>query len=242
MNDSWWRPCSSRPVWTKVTAGSRENSPRGCPQCCLPNPGRHRATPPSPASRRLSASSLPSAQCDGHGARSDRKWHRPAWGGQTRRDASDFDRVVRSITITDPRHPLYGRSFPMVHPISPRGKAQLVIRLPDGQPRSVPRAATDIDGPLQPALPAREVPWISVRTLHPVAQCVRSIIRAAEEVARDDIARRSGRTAAATTSVLPSPADLASPSSPAPDAARSTPGHAHPPSPHPPAPERGDTP
>ena len=159
---------------------------------------------------------------------------------QAQRDASEFDRVVPTVTVTDPCHPLNGRTCELVRPVSSRGKAMLTLRLPDGQLRSVPRAATDIDGHSQVAV-SREGPLISVRTLLPVARLVRLMITATEEVACD-VALRSGSTSTAAAPVPPSPSHLASAGARSPDAARPASGHVDSPHPYPAAPERGDAP
>jgi len=105
----------------------------------------------------------------------------PAFLTQIRQDATDLDGLPRQVTIIDPVHPLYGRTFPVVRASSPRGKSNLILLLPDGQPRSVPRSATDFDGPTEQPPAARPLPLISVRTILPVAQLVQSMLLAIEE-------------------------------------------------------------
>lgn len=86
------------------------------------------------------------------------------------------------VTITDPAHPLFGRTFPLIHNHSPRGKSELIIQLPNGLLRSVPRLATDLS--LASSQPASEVelPFISVWTILPLARFVQTLPQASEEV------------------------------------------------------------
>jgi hypothetical protein len=176
------------------------------------------------------------APCGRHG----RAGHRQSRDRQARHDAPELDRLVHSVTVTDPQHPFFGRTFPIVRPVSGRGNTRLRIRLPDGEIRAIPRSATDLEAPSPPAGVPSEVPWVSVRTLLPVARFVRLLISAAEEVS-PDVGLRSGRPATAAASVLSSASGLASvgPRSPHPD--RAATGATDSTHPHPPVPERGDT-
>jgi hypothetical protein len=91
------------------------------------------------------------------------------------------DEVTRQITITDPTHPLFGQIFPLVQPISPQGPASILIQLPNGRHRAVPRAATDLDAPPQPRPTPTDLPLISVRTILPLAHRVRAMVLAMED-------------------------------------------------------------
>jgi len=92
---------------------------------------------------------------------------------QCEQNATEIDRLSRQVTVTDSAHPLYGHTLPLVREWSPRGKTCLILLLPNGQHRSVPRRATNID-PSDAALLGRStLPFISVRTMLPVAQFVR---------------------------------------------------------------------
>lgn len=116
----------------------------------------------------------------------------------------------------------------------------LTLRLPDGQLRRVPRAATDIDGHSRGAV-SRKGPLVSIRTLLPVARLVRSMITATEEVTCD-VALRSGSISTAAAPIPPSPSHLAPAGVRSPDTARPAPGHLDSPHPDPAASERGDGP
>jgi hypothetical protein len=100
---------------------------------------------------------------------------------QTEQNATELDRPLRHVTIIDPAHPLFGRTFPIVRDWSPRGRSCLVIALPGGQHRSVPRSATDLSGPDPQSLQPGALPCVSVRTILPVAQFVKRKLPATEE-------------------------------------------------------------
>src|ERR1043165_5617042 len=93
-----------------------------------------------------------------------------------------LDGLVSEVTIIDPVHPLYGRTFPIVRvALSTPRKGSLVIQLPNGQQRSVLRTATDIDAPLTPltcSVPSEA--RLSVRTLVSLARFVRRFVHARE--------------------------------------------------------------
>ena len=204
--------------------------------------GRHLDTPPTrPSSPATCASILPARRSCAPCARCDPAPHPPGTDHQAQRDASRLDRLALWVTVTDPQHPFFGRTFPVVRPVSGRGNGRLLIRLPDGEIRVIPRAATDLVGASPPAGQASEVPRVSVRTLLPVAQYVRSLIRAAEEVPRD-ATLRSGRPATAEASVPSSAAGLASVGPRSPHSDRAATGATDSTHPHPPVPvpERGD--
>jgi hypothetical protein len=101
---------------------------------------------------------------------------------QTKQDATQFDGVTQQVTVIDPSHPLFGRSFPLARDSSPRGKTQLLIQLPNGLRRSIPRSATDFDPSPQKSL---KLSNISVRTILPVARFVQILLQAAEEAGHD---------------------------------------------------------
>ena len=91
------------------------------------------------------------------------------------------DKVAHSVTILDPAHPFYGRSFPLVRGTTSRGRSDLVLRLPDGSTRSVPRAATNWATTPTPSAAAAGLLPVSVRTLLSVARRLRSMALAQEE-------------------------------------------------------------
>lgn len=84
--------------------------------------------------------------------------------------------MTRHVTIIDAAHPLAGRTFPLLRDSSPRGKQYIVLLLPDGRHRSVPRAATDLDAPAPPLRAVGTLPRISVRTILTLAQRVHAML------------------------------------------------------------------
>ena len=46
------------------------------------------------------------------------------------------------VRVIDPRHPLYGECYPVSERRSGRGPGLIVVLLPGGRERSIPRAAT----------------------------------------------------------------------------------------------------
>ena len=93
------------------------------------------------------------------------------------------DRLTSEVTITDPTHPLFGRTFALINPKIPaRQKTLLTIRLPNGQPRAVPRSATNLtlDTPDENP-PSTSVLPISVRTMLPLAHHVHRLVQVREE-------------------------------------------------------------
>lgn len=100
-------------------------------------------------------------------------WRHRAFG-----DATTLDGRVAQVRVTDPHHPLYGKCFPVSHRRSGRGPRMIVIRLPDGRERGIPRSATaptTASDDLVPA-PASRQPHISVRTLLPLANHVGAVL------------------------------------------------------------------
>ena len=82
------------------------------------------------------------------------------------------------MLVVDPHHPLYGKCFPVSDRRSGRGPRLIVIRLPDGRERGIPRLATAPTlafDDLAAAAPSRQV-HISVRTLLPLANHVRAVL------------------------------------------------------------------
>src|SRR4029453_16340037 len=72
---------------------------------------------------------------------------------RTHHDAHSNKELYQQITITDPQHPLYGRTFPLVGTCSSRSDSRLILALPNGYQRIVPRSVTNIDRPSAEQLP-----------------------------------------------------------------------------------------
>ena len=108
---------------------------------------------------------------------------RPLLGSenQTQRETPLLDRVCGEITVTDPAHPLYGQTLPLLPVRINRKPLQVMVLLPSGRRHMVPRAATNLersDGGTSPGAP---LPVISVRTILPLARLVQQLKQAKEE-------------------------------------------------------------
>ena len=92
------------------------------------------------------------------------------------------------VTITDPRHFLFGHRVAVLRERSGRGPAYVVVELSDGRKRSVRITATDLVQPANLSRPTGPgLPHISVRTLIPLAQHLNRILNLlTEEVIRDE--------------------------------------------------------
>lgn len=88
--------------------------------------------------------------------------------------------LVDEVTITDPAHPLFGKTLAVVSDVSPRGRSHLIVSLPNGDHRSVPRSVTDWREPFAMPPVRRDLPFISVRTIFPLARFIRDRSRAME--------------------------------------------------------------
>jgi hypothetical protein len=120
------------------------------------------------------------------------------WHPRTLQDAPVIDRLVSHVTITDPRHSLFGQRLAVLAERSGRGPGYVVITLPDGRRRSVRRAATDLVFPPWPVVP--NIPRISIRTLIPLARHVNRILNLlTEEVIRDEPAPSSASSRCVST-------------------------------------------
>jgi len=118
-----------------------------------------------------------------------RCWSPPIWPSpigprslvnQTEQNAPHLDRFPR-VTVIDPAHPLCGQTLQMVRDSSPRGKENLTLRLPNGQHRSIPRRATNLERNTPSPKGRFELSRISVRTMLPLATFIRSRLRNSEE-------------------------------------------------------------
>jgi hypothetical protein len=101
---------------------------------------------------------------------------------KSHRDARKVNSLPEQVTIIDPRHPLYGRTFPLLRTHSSRPNSRLVLILPNGHRRVVSRSVTDIDQPQSKQSPQ---PLISAATLLPLARYVRLKVLALEENTND---------------------------------------------------------
>jgi len=111
---------------------------------------------------------------------------------------------VSHVTITDPHHFLFGQRLEVLKERSGRGPAYVVVALPDGRPRAVRIASTDLaETPITSGPNAADVPRISARTLIPLMQHLGASLGLLDEkVIRDDPPTASGSRCVST------PADL----------------------------------
>jgi hypothetical protein len=118
-----------------------------------------------------------------------------------RRAPAFFDRVVSHVTITDPRHFLFGHRLSVLDERSGRGPSYVVVELGDGRKRSVRIAATDLVPPGNSSSAAGPtLPRISVRTLIPLARHLNRILTLlTEEVIRDEPAGPSASSRCVST-------------------------------------------
>ncbi|MET4315478.1 hypothetical protein [Bradyrhizobium sp. RT4b] len=93
------------------------------------------------------------------------------------------------VTITDPHHSLFGHRLEVLKERSGRGPAYVVVALPDGRPRAVRIASTDIgETPINSRPNAADLPRISARTLIPLMQHLSASLNLLDEkVIRDDL-------------------------------------------------------
>jgi len=110
-----------------------------------------------------------------------------SWRHRTRQNPTILDRNITHVTVTDPRHCLFGHRLEVLQERSGRGPTFVVVELPDGRKRSIRFTSTD----LTPAVItsgelASDLPRISVRTLIPLVQHLSAnLTLLAEEVIRD---------------------------------------------------------
>ncbi len=105
----------------------------------------------------------------------------PGWENQTQRDTPLLDKVSGEITVTDPAHPLYGQTLPLLPVRINRTPLHVMVLLPSGRRHMVPRAATNLERPAEGVLPPSPLPVISVRTILPLARLVQQLKQAKEE-------------------------------------------------------------
>jgi hypothetical protein len=110
-----------------------------------------------------------------------------SWRHRTLQSATILDRVVSHVTVTDPRHSLFGSKLAVLPERSGRGPAYVVVELSDGRRRSIRVSSTDLgEPPITANAKGSVVPRISVRTLIPLTRHLNaSLALLAEEVIRD---------------------------------------------------------
>jgi hypothetical protein len=100
---------------------------------------------------------------------------------QTQYDTPLLDKVCGEVTITDPTHPLYGQTFPLLPVRINRKPRHVMVLLPSGRRHMVPQAATNLERENMTVSPAAPLPSISVRTILPLARLVQRLKQVKEE-------------------------------------------------------------
>src|SRR5215471_6221360 len=71
----------------------------------------------------------------------------PGWVNHTQQETPLLDRVCGEVTVTDPAHPLYGQTLPLLPVRINRTPLQVMVLLPSGRRHMVPRTVTDLERP-----------------------------------------------------------------------------------------------
>ncbi|SRR6266487_2960560 len=100
---------------------------------------------------------------------------------QTQRETPLFDKVSGEVTVTDPTHPLYGQTLPHLPARMNRSTPHVMVLLPTGRRHAIPRAATNLECPVENASHTSPLPAISIRTILPLAHLVHQLKQAKEE-------------------------------------------------------------
>jgi len=99
----------------------------------------------------------------------------------TQQDTPLLDKVCGEVTVTDPAHPLYGQTLPLLPVRINRIPLHVMVVLPGGRRHLVPRAATNLEREAVAVSPASPLPVISVRTILPLARLVQQLKQTREE-------------------------------------------------------------
>jgi hypothetical protein len=105
----------------------------------------------------------------------------PGLGNQTQQETPLLDKVCGEVTVTDPAHPLYGQTLPLLPVRINRKPLHVMVLLPSGRRHMVPRAATNLEREGVAVSSAAPLPSISVRTILPLARLVQQLKQAKEE-------------------------------------------------------------
>ena len=127
---------------------------------------------------------------------------------RTRFNTTVSERLSPIVRVIDATHPLYGQQLEVSASEASRRIGWIVVLLRDGRHRWVPQKATDLEEAACEVGPNRGLPLVSVRTLLPLAEYVRTRLSAA----RAGVDGTSGLTAdpAVRAGIAGSAADLGS--------------------------------
>ncbi len=105
----------------------------------------------------------------------------PGSENHTQQETPLLDRVCGEVTVTDPAHPLYGQTLPLLPVRINRIPLHVMVLLPSGRRHMVPRAATNLEGEAEAPVSNSPLPSISVRSILPLARLVQQLKQAKEE-------------------------------------------------------------
>ena len=131
-----------------------------------------------------------SVRCDDFGELDGRGWRRRALVRRTRQRTPKFERVISTIRVMEPTHPLFGKTLNLLSERCSRGKAFIAVGLEDGRRRLILRSATDLDSTKRHS---RLVPFVSARSLLPLARHIQSCLTGLNTEASHE-SRPSSRT------------------------------------------------
>ena len=112
-----------------------------------------------------------SARCDDCDVPGGRGSHRPGSARRARQRTPKLERVISTIKVMEPTHPLFGKALKLLSEQCGRGKAFIAVGLEDGRRRLILRSATDLDSTKRHS---RLVSFVSARSLLPLARHVQS--------------------------------------------------------------------
>jgi hypothetical protein len=92
-----------------------------------------------------------------------------------------MEHVADTVTITDPKHPLYGHTFPLLTVRVNRSKTHVTVLLPSGRRRSIPRTAITMTQQCADSTADSPLPVLSVRTMLPLARFIQGLKQLQEE-------------------------------------------------------------
>ena len=127
---------------------------------------------------------------DANGARCGPRLRRQASDRRTRQRTPKLERLISTIKVMEPTHPLFGKTLKLLSERCSRGKTFIAVALEDGRRRLIPRSATDLDSTKRHS---RLIPFVSARSLLPLARHVQSCLTGLKMEASHE-SRPSSRT------------------------------------------------
>src|SRR5947208_16469185 len=82
------------------------------------------------------------------------------WANHTQQDTPLLDKVCGEVPVTDPAHPLYGQTLPLLPVRINRIRLHVMVLLPSGRRHMAPRAATNLEHSAEPVLSDSHSPSI----------------------------------------------------------------------------------